>query len=70
MAIIRAALQALQRNYAPLLFYIGVGFAVYSARLALDVVDDQLMPTLHGIERDGGAHRAEADETDFHAAHG
>ena len=38
MAIIRAALQAVQRNYGPLLFYIGVGFAVYSARLALDAL--------------------------------
>ena len=38
MAIVRAAVQALQRNYAPLLFYIGVGFAVYSARLAFDAL--------------------------------
>ncbi len=38
MAILRAALQALQRNYAPLLLYIGVVCAVYSARLALDAL--------------------------------
>ena len=38
MAILRAAFQALQRNYGPLLFYIGVGFAVYSARLSLDTL--------------------------------
>ncbi len=38
MSIIRGALQALQRNYGPLLFYIGVGVAVYSARLALDML--------------------------------
>ena len=38
MAILRAALQALQRNYAPLLLYIGVVCAVYSARLALDTL--------------------------------
>jgi hypothetical protein len=33
-------------------------------------VDEKFMPTLDGIEREGGAHRAEADVTDFHAAHG
>lgn len=38
MAILRAAFQALQRNYGPLLFYIAVGFAVYSARLSLDAL--------------------------------
>ncbi len=35
MAILRAAFQALQRNYGPLLFYIAVVFAVYSATLSL-----------------------------------
>ena len=38
MAIVRAALKALQRNYAPLLFYIGVGFVIYSARLAFSAL--------------------------------
>ncbi|MDK1020998.1 MAG: hypothetical protein QGD90_05125 [Candidatus Hydrogenedentes bacterium] len=38
MAILRAAFQALQQNYGPLLFYIGVAFAVYSARLSLDTL--------------------------------
>ncbi len=38
MAILRAAFQALQRNYGPLLFYIAVGFVVYSARLSLDAL--------------------------------
>ena len=38
MAILRAAFQALQRNYGPLLFYIGVAFAIYSVRLSLDAL--------------------------------
>lgn len=38
MAILRAAFQALQRNYGSLLFYIGVAFAIYSVRLSLDAL--------------------------------
>lgn len=38
MAILRSAFLALQHNLGPLFFYLCVGFVVYSARLAIDIL--------------------------------